>query len=78
VDGVGPSFVPAVAFVPESLEIDPDEEGTLTLSLDLDPNKYDVNSLYSGVLLLKGSSDIPLRVELRVLATSPQSEQSNG
>jgi hypothetical protein len=78
VDGVGPSFVPAIVFVPENLEIDSDEEGTLTLSLDLDPEKYDVNSLYSGVLLLTGSSDIPLRVELRVLATSPSSEQSNG
>lgn len=78
VDGVGPGFVPAIVFLPENLEIDPDEEGTLTVSLDLDPNKYDVNSLYSGVLLLTGSSDIPLRVELRVLATSPQSEQSNG
>ena len=78
VDGVGPSFTPAIKFVPENLEIDPDEEGTLTLSLDLDPEKYDVQHLYSGAVLLTGSSDIPLRVELRVLATSPTSEQSNG
>lgn len=77
-DGIGPSFLPAVAFVPEHLEIDPNEEGTLTISLTLDTQKYDVDRLYSGELLLIGGSDVPLRVELRVLATSVSSQNPNG
>jgi hypothetical protein len=78
VDGVGPSFIPAIVFVPEDLEIDSEEEGTLSISLTLDPQKYDVERLYTGALLLTGGSDVPLRVELRILATSAGSQTSNG
>jgi hypothetical protein len=78
VDGVGPSFIPAIVFAPEDLEIDSEEEGTLGISLTLDPQKYDVDRWYSGALLLTGGSDVPLRVELRILATSAGSHTSNG
>ena len=76
-DGVGNSFIPAIAFVPEDLEIDPGEEGTLAISLTLDSQQYDVDHLYNGALLLTGGSDVPLRVELRILATSVAQQQSN-
>jgi len=78
IDGVGPSFIPTITFAPEDLEIDPDEETTLTMSVMLDPQKYDRDRLYSGALLLTGGSDVPLRVELRILATSVASQHSNG
>ena len=69
VDGGGPSLVPEVTFVPDLLELGPGEEGTLTLALRLDPERYDADALYAGTLKLHGASDMPLEIELRVLAT---------
>lgn len=77
-DGVGPGFVPAVAFAPEKLELDPNEEGTLTISLTLDAQQYEADRLYSGALLLAGGSEVPLRMDLRILAISISSQNSNG
>lgn len=77
-DGAGPSLVPAIAFVPEALELGPDEEGTLALSLRLDPEQYDPGILYTGALFLTGGSDVPLEVRLRILATAIASKPSNG
>ena len=78
VDGAGPSLVPGVAFVPETLDLGPDEEGTLTISLRLDPEQYDTDALYSGKMHLSGGSDVPLEVELRILATAGRPEPANG
>ena len=69
VDGAGPSLVPAMAFAPEPLELEADEEGTLTLSLWLDPEEYDTDVLYTGKLYLTGGSEVPLELELRILAS---------
>jgi hypothetical protein len=77
-DGVGPSFIPAISFTPDNLEVDPDEEVTLTISLTLDPQQYEIDRLYGGALLLTGGSDVPLRVDLRILAISISSHSSNG
>ncbi|HXR78296.1 MAG TPA: hypothetical protein VN737_20120 [Bryobacteraceae bacterium] len=77
-DGAGPSLVPTIAFVPETLELGPDEEGTLTISLHLDPEQYDSDALYTGALYLTGGSDVPLEVELRILATPVASKRSSG
>jgi hypothetical protein len=78
VDGAGPSLVPALSFVPERLELGPGEEGTLTISLQLDPEQYDTSALYTGALYLTGGSEVPLQVELRILVTALASEQANG
>lgn len=78
VDGAGPSLIPAITFVPETLELGPDEEGTLTISLWLDPEKYDTDVWYTGVLYLTGGSDVPLELEIRILAKSAAGRQSNG
>ena len=59
-DGVGPSLIPDVAFAPETLELGPDEEGTLSLSLRLDPASYDAGALYAGKLHLAGASEVPI------------------
>jgi len=77
-DGVGPSVAPAITFVPETLELEPGKEETLTLSLQLEPERYDLQALYSGTLLLTGAADAPLRVELRILCTATSSKPSNG
>jgi len=77
-DGVGPSFVPAIAFAPDNLVISPGEEATFAVSLELDPQKFDIDTLYKGALLLTGSSNEPLHVQLRILVTSDSSIRSNG
>lgn len=76
VDGVGPSLIPDVTFAPETLELGPDEEGTLSLSLRLDPASYDA-ALYAGKLYLAGASEVPLEVELRILATAQAPHHPN-
>jgi hypothetical protein len=78
VDGTDPSIVPAIMFAPDALELDPNEEGTLTIWLRLDPEQYDPDVLYRGALLLTGSSDVPLQVELRILVTGDASKHSDG
>jgi len=75
VDGAGPSLVPVFVFAPEKLELDPGEQGTLTISLQLDPERYDTDVLYVGTLFLTGGSNVPLEVELRILATATTPNQ---
>jgi hypothetical protein len=70
VDGAGPSLIPVMAFAPEPLELDADEEGTLTISVWLDHEQYDTGVLYTGKLYLTGASDVPLGLELRILASA--------
>jgi hypothetical protein len=77
VDGVGPSLIPEVLFAPETFELGPDEEGTLSLSLQLDPARYDVDALYSGKLHLAGASEVPLELELRILAVTDTAHRAN-
>jgi len=77
IDGAGPSLVPVVVFAPETLELGPNEEGTLSLSLQLDPARYDAGALYAGKLHLLGSSEVPLEVELRILATNGAPPSAN-
>jgi hypothetical protein len=67
-DGVGKAFVPDVTVFPETLELEPDEEGTVTLSLLLDPSRYDPGALYTGTLYITGSAGFQVEVQLRVLA----------
>jgi hypothetical protein len=67
-DGVGKAFVPAATVFPETLELGPGEEGTLTLSLRLDPAQYDPGALYTGALYVTGSAGLRVEVQLRILA----------
>ena len=67
-DGVGKAFVPGVTIFPETLELEPEEEGTLTLSLLLDPSQYDPGALYTGMLYVTGSAGFQVEVQLRILA----------
>ena len=69
-DGVGPSLVPALTFAPEAFELAPNEEGTLTVSLQIDSELYDTGVEYTGALFLSGASDVPLELKLRILSTA--------
>jgi hypothetical protein len=77
VDGAGPSLIPAVSFAPDALDLAPDEEGTLTISLQLDPEQYDAGVPYAGALYLIGGSEVPLQVQLRILATAAAPGHAN-
>jgi hypothetical protein len=76
-DGVGKAFVPAVTVFPETLELEPNEEGTLTLSLRLDPLEYDPEALYTGTLYVTGSAGLQVEVQLRILAGANPSDNAD-
>jgi hypothetical protein len=67
-DGVGKAFLPAVTVFPENLELAPEEEGTLTLTLLLDRSQYHPGALYTGTLYITGSAGFRVEVQLRILA----------
>ncbi len=68
-DGVGRAFVPAVTFFPESIELGPDEEGTIGLSLWLDPEQYDPDAIYTGTLDVTGGSGLQTEVQVRIVVS---------
>jgi hypothetical protein len=78
VDGAGPSLIPAVSCAPDALDLAPDEEGTLTISLQLDPEQYDADVPYAGAMYLIGGSEVPLEVRLRILAMAAAPRHGNG
>jgi hypothetical protein len=69
-DGVGPAFVPAVTIFPDSIELGPDEEGTIALSVWLDPEQYDPDASYTGTLYLTGGTDLRAEVQVRLVVNS--------
>lgn len=75
-DGIGPAFVPALVIFPETLELAPDEEGTLTVSLHLDPQQYDPGASYTGALHISGGPDLQVEVQLRILIVEEASNHS--
>lgn len=68
-DGVGPAFDPKVSIVPDTLKLGPEEEGVLSLSLQLEAEHYDPDALYVGVLYVSGGPDLRVEVQLRITAT---------
>lgn len=78
-DGQGPAFVPAITITPEQLELEAGEEGSIHLSLLLDPNDYDPGALYTGTLYISGNADLRVEMQLRITAISanPDAEPSN-
>jgi hypothetical protein len=66
-DGVGRAFVPSVTIFPESMELGPEEEGTITISLRLDPQQYDPDALYTGTLYVTGGAGLQVEVQVRIV-----------
>jgi len=78
-DGQGPAFAPQIAIAPEGLELDPGEEGTLQLSLQLDANHYDADALHVGSLYITGQGDLQVEVKLRITpVTTPADDERPG
>lgn len=71
-DGQGPAFPPLIAVSPEGLELDPGEEGTLQLSLQLDEAHYDADALHVGSLHITGQGDLRVDVKLRITAVTKE------
>jgi hypothetical protein len=69
-DGVGRAFVPSLTIFPESLDLGPDAEGAITLSLWLDPQQYEPDGLYTGMLYVTGGAGLQVEVQVRI-AVSP-------
>jgi len=74
-DGVGPAFAPKVQITPELLELEPGEESTVTLSLQLDADRYEVGVPYIGFLYVTGADDRRVELQLRIVATDPVPEK---
>jgi hypothetical protein len=68
-DGVGAAFAPAIAITPEVLELEPGEEQTLSISLQLVPERYEVDIPYTGFLYVTGDGDLRVEMRLRIVAT---------
>jgi len=79
-DGQGPAFAPKIAFVPEKLDLESGQEGTLQLTLQLDSGAYDADTLHVGSLHLTGEGNLHVEVKLRITAaaTLAGSERSGG
>ena len=66
-DGVGRAFVPSIVILPESMELEPDQDGTISLSLRLDPQHYDPGAQYVGMLYVIGGSALQVEVQVRIV-----------
>jgi hypothetical protein len=78
-DGQGPAFVPRITITPEHIELEAGEEGSIHLSLLLEPNEFDPGVLYTGTLYISGNANLRVEVQLRItaIAAKPDAEPSN-
>jgi hypothetical protein len=74
-DGVSAAFAPKVAITPEVLELGPDEEVTITFSIQLEANKYDIDASYIGFLYITGDGDLRVEMQLRIVATQANTDE---
>ena len=70
-DGVGPAFPADVGVEPDGLELEPEEEGQLVVTLRLDEGRYEPDVPYVGTLQIAGHGEPRLEVPLRITATGP-------
>lgn len=68
-DGVGAAFAPAIAIDPEVLELDPGQEQTISVSLQLVSERYEADTPYTGFLYVTGDGDLRVEMRLRIVAT---------
>ena len=73
-DGVGPGFAPKLSVTPEHLDLQPSEEGTLTVTLSLEDSDYAPDTLYIGVLHVASHGEPQLDIPLRIIANSTSNE----
>ena len=68
-DGVDPAFAPKITITPESLNLQPGEEASVTLSLKLDEGDFAVGVVYVGTLQITSHGEPSFEVPLRINAT---------
>ena len=76
-DGVGPSFLPNVVVDPDGLMLDPEQEGTVRLSLTLDPDVYAPAADYVGAVQVLRHGEPRLDLPLRIRAAGPVAAQTS-
>jgi hypothetical protein len=69
-DGVGPAFPPNITFTPDLLELQPGQESSLTVSLQLEAGDFEPQVLYVGILQIIRHDEPRLEVPLRITATA--------
>jgi hypothetical protein len=74
-DGVGPAFAPEITITPDTLNLQPDDEASLTVSLNLDTDVFEADALYVGNLQITGHGEPKFEVPLHITA-SPSQENS--
>jgi hypothetical protein len=74
-DGVGPAFVPDVVFDPDSLMLDPEQEGSVKLSLTLDAAVYEPGVDYIGAVHIIRHGEQPFDLPLRIRPVAGPSEK---
>jgi hypothetical protein len=74
-DGIGAAFAPKVAIAPEMLELGPREEEEVTFSLQLEADKYDIDTTYIGFLYITGDGDLRVEMQLRIVATQANTDE---
>jgi hypothetical protein len=72
-DGVGPAFVPCIAFDPEEPTIEPAGAIDIRMSLRLDPSLFTTDAWYVGHVQLVRDDTARVDVPLRIVAASPPS-----
>ena len=70
-DGIGPSFVPKIVVDPDGLMLDPEQEGSVRLSLTLDAAIYTAGADYVGAVQVLRHGEPRLDLPLRIRAAAP-------
>ena len=68
-DSVGAAFAPAITIRPEVLKLEPGEEQTFSVSLQLAPERYEPDTPYIGFLYVTGDGELRVEMRLRIVAT---------
>ena len=76
-DGIGPSFVPKIVVDPDGLMLDPEQEGSVRLSLTLDAAIYTAGADYVGAVQVLRHGEPRLDLPLRIRAATPPAAEAS-
>jgi hypothetical protein len=70
-DGVGPAFTPELAVTPNVLELAPEVEEKILVSVRLLPDQFDEGQPYRCILYIDGGEALRVEVHLHIVAGAP-------
>jgi len=76
-DGIGPSFVPKIVVDPDGLMLDPEQEGSVRLSLTLDAAIYTAGADYVGAVQVLRHGEPRLDLPLHIRAAAPPAAEAS-